>query len=249
MEGGDADGEPGVEPQAPQSSATMRAEQWPRMDRMYNATRRLAMRDRHTVALGRGRESRLTADSEKRKNRALLAAVTCGRFGRPTDELRGASADGAMFCGNRMLERARRRSATQNLLRTNVQARSVRERSCTSRVRVADSETNERRDLRTRLPGAWTQAKRERFLADRRDALAAHPSKADAAAARDNEPEPPPADAGGTLAHLVDQIAALEERLAAEGGYAPDVRDMIARLREHVADLHRRQPGRRGRPR
>jgi hypothetical protein len=114
---------------------------------------------------------------------------------------------------------------------------------------VADSETNERRDLRTRLPGAWSQAKRERFLADRRDAIAAPPSKADAVVAHDNEPEPPQADAGGTLAHLVDQIAVLEERLAAEGACAPDVRDMLARLREHVADLHRRQPGRRARGR
>lgn len=115
-------------------------------------------------------------------------------------------------------------------------------------VAVADSETNERRDLRTRLPGVWTQAKRDRFLAHRRDALA-RPPKPDAAAAHDNEPELPPADAGGTLAHLVDQIAALEERLAAEGECAPYVRDMLARLREHVADLHRRQPGRRARGR
>lgn len=114
---------------------------------------------------------------------------------------------------------------------------------------VADSRTNERRDLRTRLPGAWTEAKRDRFLAHRRDALSAHPSKAGAGPADDNEPERPQADAGGTLAHLVDQIAALEERLAADGACAPDVRDMIARMREHVADLHRRQPGRRGRGR
>jgi len=114
---------------------------------------------------------------------------------------------------------------------------------------VADSEKTERRDLRTRLPGAWSQAKRDRFLAHRRDALAAPPSKPGAAALDDNEPEPPQADAGGTLAHLVDQIAALEERLAAEGACAPDVRDMIARMREHVADLHRRQPGRRARGR
>ena len=113
---------------------------------------------------------------------------------------------------------------------------------------MADSETNERRDLRTRLPGAWTQAKRDRFLAHRRDALAAHPTRPDAAT-NDNPPDPPQADAGGTLAHLVDEIAALEERLATEGACAPDVRDMIARLREHVADLHRRQPGRRARGR
>ena len=50
---------------------------------------------------------------------------------------------------------------------------------------VADSETNERRDLRTRLPGVWTQAKRDRFLAHRRDAAGAYPSKADTAVPHD----------------------------------------------------------------
>jgi hypothetical protein len=107
---------------------------------------------------------------------------------------------------------------------------------------VADSETNERRELRTRPPGRWSEAKRERFLAHGRDAAGAHTSRADSAAAQDKEPQPPQVDAGGTLAHLVDEIAALEERVAAEGACAPDVRDLIARLREHVSDLYRRQP-------
>jgi hypothetical protein len=115
---------------------------------------------------------------------------------------------------------------------------------------VADSHGNERRDLRTRLPGVWTQAKRDRFLAHRRDAVSAHPPpQADTSVADDKPSRPADADAGGTLAHLADEIAALEERLAAEGACAPDVRDMIARLREHVMDLHRRQPGRRARGR
>jgi hypothetical protein len=115
---------------------------------------------------------------------------------------------------------------------------------------VADSQGNERRDLRTRLPGAWTQAKRDRFLAHRRNAVSAHPPpQADTAVADDKPSRPAHVDAGGTLAHLADEIAALEERLAAEGACAPDVRDMIARLREHVTDLYRRRPGRRARGR
>jgi hypothetical protein len=117
---------------------------------------------------------------------------------------------------------------------------------------VADSERGERRDLRTRLPGVWTQAKRDQFLARRGDDATAHgPAKSDTAVAGDRQPEPPHIDAGGTLAHLADEIAALEARLSAEGACAPDVRDMIARMREHVMDLHRRRPARRprGRPR
>ena len=90
------------------------------------------------------------------------------------------------------------------------------------------------------MPGVWTAAKRDRFLARRRDA-------ADTTVADDAETAQ--ADTGGTLAHLADEIAALEERLAGEGACAPDVRDLIARMREHVTDLHRRRRGRRGRGR
>jgi hypothetical protein len=115
---------------------------------------------------------------------------------------------------------------------------------------VADSHENERRNLRTRPPGVWTQAKRDRFLAHRRDAVGAQRGlTANAPGEDDARPEPAPAEAGGMLAHLAEEIAALEKRLAAEGACAPDVRDMIARLREHVMDLHRRQPGRRARGR
>jgi len=128
------------------------------------------------------------------------------------------------------------------------QAWSVRERSGTS-PDVAELR-NERRDLRTRTPGVWTQAKRDRFLTQRRAAKSADPPpKADTTVADDMQAEPAQADAGGTLAHLADEIAALEQRLVAEGACAPDVRDLIARMREHVMDLHRRRPGRRARGR
>ena len=109
---------------------------------------------------------------------------------------------------------------------------------------------NERRDLRTRTPGVWTQAKRDRFLAHRPDAISADPPpRAETIIVDDQQPEPAQADPGGTLAHLADEIAALEQRLAAEGPCAPDVRDLIARMREHVMELHRRRRGRRARGR
>jgi len=109
---------------------------------------------------------------------------------------------------------------------------------------------DERRDLRTRTPGVWTQAKRDRFLARRSDSISPDPPPQDeTTVVDDRQPEPAQADVGGTLAHLADEIAALEERLAAEGACAPDVRDLIARMREHVMDLHRRRRGRRARGR
>lgn len=143
-----------------------------------------------------------------------------------------------------MLERAGKdRGVHEPSAARNVRAWSVRERSGTS----ADvtEQRNERRDLKTRTPGVWTQAKRDRFLARRPDAISADAApKADATVVDDRQPEPAQADAGGTLAHLADEIAALEQRLAAEGACAPDVRDLIARMREHVMDLHRRGRGR-----
>ena len=100
------------------------------------------------------------------------------------------------------------------------------------------------------MPGVWTQATRDRFLAHRRDAVGAQPTlKGDTTIVGDRQTEPAQAGAGGTLAHLADEIAALEERLATEGACAPDIRDLIARMREHVMDLHRRRRGRRARGR
>src|SRR5207249_10543302 len=74
---------------------------------------------------------------------------------------------------------------------------------------VADSQRNERRTCENGHPGVWTQAKRDRFLAHRRDAVDAHSSFE-----RGSRTQTAEADSGGTLAHLADQIAALEERLA-----------------------------------
>ena len=119
-----------------------------------------------------------------------------------------------------------------------------------ARALTVTEQGDERRDLGTRMPGVWTQATRDRFLAHRRNAVGAQPPlKGETKVVDDRQPEPAQADAGGTLAHLADEIAALEERLAAEGACAPDVRDLIARMREHVMDLHRRRRGRRSRGR
>ena len=149
-----------------------------------------------------------------------------------------------------MLERTRSRSRLAQSLPDHTFGYRVCVSGHARALTVTDSQRTERRDWGTRLPGVWTQAKRDRFLARRRDAVSAQPPKADTPVVDDKQPESAQADAGGTLAHLADEIAALEQRLATEGACAPDVRDLIARMREHVMDLHRRGAGRpRGRNR